>query len=352
MLELKEIEKRYGKFYLHNISFKISKTKILSIIGPSGSGKSTIIKIIMGIIKPDKGTLLFDNRDISSFPPEVRNFGYIPQSIGLFPHLNVKRNIEFPLKIRKIKKNIRDTAVLEIMKDFDLMDLSERYPANLSGGEKQKVALARAIIFNPDIILMDEPMNSIDFQKREKYLNFIKKTNKKYGTPIIYVTHNLEEAVAISDEMVAIKRGEIIKHGTLNDFMREPDDVWIASFFRHKNIISGYLKNRELKVNNSDLIIKTSLEGEGEKDIMIRGDEIIISKKRISSSALNCFKGRIKDVIPNLYNTELIIDVGGIEFRVLITEKSYKSLDLSVASSVYLSFKANSVKNLRGDFIQ
>jgi molybdopterin-binding protein len=348
MLKLENIEKRYAEFSLKNISFKISKGEILSLIGPSGSGKSTIIKIITGIIKPDAGNLFFGETNITGYPPEMRNFGYIPQTIGLFSHLNVRRNIEFPLRFRKQGKKDMEKRVLSIMNDFGIKEFSNRYSNNLSGGEKQKVALARAFVFNPHIILMDEPMNSIDYQMREKYLKFVKQISKRYGTPIIYVTHNFEEAIAISDRIIVIKEGDIIKQGFINDYINNPDDVWIASFFRHKNIIFGYLKDREFSVENSDLIIKTTLEGEGETSIMIKGDEIILSKEKIFSSALNCFEGKIKDFKPELYNREITIDVRGVMFKVIITEESFKKLSLDYNSEVYLSFKANSIKKLKG----
>ncbi len=346
ILLLDKIHKSFKEFHLKDISFELNKGEILSIIGPSGSGKSTIIKIILGIIKPDKGRIIFNNEDIIKLPPEMRNFGYIPQSIGLFAHLTVKENIEFPLKMRKIKKGEREKTIDKIIKDFDINRFSERYPKNLSGGEMQKVALARAFVFNPFIVLMDEPMNSIDYQKREKYINFIKDISKKYDISIIYVTHNFEEAIEISDKIIALKEGKIIKKGDVDEFIKNPEDSWIASFLRHKNIISGYLENRLFKVKDSSLLLKTSLVGEGECFIMIRGDEIIVSKEKIESSALNCFKGKIVDFIHNPYNKELVVDVKGIVFKVLITDESFKKLSLHKGSYIYLSFKANSVKKL------
>jgi len=348
VLELKNIEKKYTDFSLKDISFKIKQGEILSLIGPSGSGKSTIIKIITGIIKPDSGNLFIDRKDITGYPPEMRNFGYIPQTIGLFSHLNVMENIEFPLKFKKIGKKKRKEIVLSVLEDFGIKELLNRYPLNLSGGEKQKVALARAFVFNPYIILMDEPMNSIDYQIREKYLKFIKDISRKYGTPVIYVTHNFEEAMAISDRIIVMKEGKLIKQGNISDFIKNPDDVWIASFFRHKNIIFGYLKDREFRIDNSDLTIKTTLEGEGKTSIMIKGDEIILSKEKIFSSALNCFKGKIIDFTPDLYNREVVVDVRKVVFKVLITKESFEKLSLAGDSEVYLSFKANSVKKLKG----
>jgi len=349
MLKLEKISKNYESFKLENIDLLINKSEILSLVGPSGAGKSTVVKIIAGIIKPDSGDIFFNGTKITEFSPEKRNFGYIPQNSGLFPHKNVQENILYPLKIRRIERKKRKKLMGELVTLFRLNKLLKRKPKNLSGGEKQKVALVRSLVFNPSIILMDEPMTSIDFQQRDFFLEEIKKVRKNFEIPIIYISHNFEEAITIADKISVIKDGVIIRKGTPEQIIKQPDNLWIASFVKEKNIFPGYFKGENFFIKDSSLSIKTGIQKTEKSYISIRADEIIVSKKPLESSALNCFKGKIKEVINLSHNIQLNIKVKEIFFKVIVTEKSRSRMNMQKNKDVYISFKANSVKELSID---
>ncbi len=349
MFRAEGISKKIGDFQLKGISFSLADREILSIIGPSGAGKSSIVKIITGIIRAE-GKLVLDGEDISKFPPEKRNIGYIPQNIGLFPHLDVRENIEYPLKRRKFPRKEREKLIKEFSNEFGISRLLHRSPLTLSGGEKQKVALVRALIYGPKLLLMDEPLSSVDSQKKEFYLNLIKEIKKRFEVSIIYVTHNFDEAITISDKIVVLKGGKIIRRGIPQELIENPEDLWIASFVKEKNIFKGSFKDGIFCAENSELCFHTPFKKNGEGFLSLRADEIIISKDRFDSSALNVFKGKVKEIVDLNYNCQINAEVKGLIFKVIITKKSLARLKLNLEEEIFLHFKANSLKELKDNF--
>ena len=349
MFIAKGINKKIGDFRLKNITLSVADREILSIIGPSGAGKSTIVKIITGIISSE-GKLVLDGEDISKYPPEKRNIGYIPQNIGLFPHFDVRGNIEYPLKRRKFPRKEREKLIKEFSNEFGIDKLLHRNPLTLSGGEKQKVALVRALIYSPKLLLMDEPLSSVDSQKKDFYLNLIKKKKKRYELSIIYVTHNFDEAITISDKIVVLKGGKIIRRGSPQELIENPEDLWIASFVKEKNIFKGSFKDGLFCAENSELCFHTPFEKNGEGFLSLRADEIIISRDKFNSSALNVFKARVKEIVELNYNCQINAEVKGLVFKVIITKNSLARLRLDVGEEIFLHFKANSLKELKNNF--
>ena len=349
MLALEKIKKRIGTFEIKGISFNVDDGEILSLIGPSGAGKSTIIKIITGIVKAD-GKILLNGKDITKLSPEKRNIGYIPQSTGLFPHLSVKENIEFPLKRRKFRKNKIEEMIETFSDEFGIKNLLLRKPETLSGGERQKVALVRALVYKPELLLMDEPLSSIDAQKKEDYIKLIKKIRGKYGISIIYVTHNFDEAITLSEKLVVIKNGEKIREGTPKELINNPDDLWIASFVKEKNIFKGKFKGNLFCVDGSEICFHTPFFKDGQGFLSLRADEIIISKEPLDSSALNVYEGEIIELINMNYNSQIGVNSGNILFKVIITNRSLERLNLKKGDKIFIHFKANSLKELSGDF--
>ncbi len=349
MLILEKIKKKIGNFEVKDISFKVDDGEILSLIGPSGAGKSTIIKIITGILKAD-GKILLNERDITKLPSEKRNIGYIPQSTGLFPHLLVKENIEFPLKRRKFKRDKIEEIIGAFSDEFDIKNLLSRMPETLSGGERQKVALVRALVYKPELLLMDEPLSSIDAQKKEDYIKLIKNIRKKYGVSIIYVTHNFDEAITLSEKLVVIKNGEKIREGAPKELISNPGDLWIASFVKEKNIFKGKFQGNLFCVDDSEICFHTPFSKEGQAFLSLRADEIIVSKEPLDSSALNVYKGEITEITNMNYNSQISVSCRGVLFKVIITNQSLERLNLKTGGKIFIHFKANSLKKLSGDF--
>jgi len=227
---------------VNNVSFDVNKGEIVSILGPSGCGKTTLLKMIGGFIQPDNGEIFLDGKKMGNIPPNLRDTCMVFQNYALFPHMTVAENIGFGLKIRKVpKKNIKK-KVIHLLKMVQMETLSERKPGELSGGQQQRVALARALSLNPKVLLLDEPFSSLDANLRQSMQTEIRTLHKKLGLTIIFVTHDQEEAMSISDRIVVMKRGEICQTGTPTEIYHKPLNSFVAGFVGTANIFSGVVE--------------------------------------------------------------------------------------------------------------
>jgi ABC-type Fe3+/spermidine/putrescine transport system ATPase subunit len=213
-IELKGVDKSFdGNKVLKGMDLFVKDGSLICLFGPSGCGKTTVLKIIAGLLQPDKGSVLFDEKDVTSLPPEERNTGFVPQNYALFPHLTVEKNIAFSLEVRNYSKQEIKDRVEELLRLIDLKGFENRYPRELSGGQQQKVAVARALAFKPSVLLLDEPLASIDITERVRLRNEIKNIQKKTGATILYVTHDVNETFAVSDNVAIMEDGKIKKCG-------------------------------------------------------------------------------------------------------------------------------------------
>ncbi|MCX6821887.1 MAG: ABC transporter ATP-binding protein, partial [Candidatus Aenigmarchaeota archaeon] len=213
-IELKGVDKSFdGNKVLKGMDLFVKDGSLVCLFGPSGCGKTTSLKIIAGLLQLDNGLVLFDNKDVTSLPPEERNTGFVPQNYALFPHLTVENNISFGLEVRNYSKEEIKNRIEELLKLIDLKGFENRYPRELSGGQQQKVAVARALAFKPSVLLLDEPLASIDIVERVRLRNEIKNIKKRTGATILYVTHDVEEAFSISDDVAIIEDGKIRTYG-------------------------------------------------------------------------------------------------------------------------------------------
>lgn len=238
-MSLSRIGKRFGKFWaIEDVSLDIAAGEFVSIVGPSGSGKTTALSIIAGFERPSQGRIDVGGQDIGRLPPNRRNIGMVFQRYALFPHMSVHKNIEFPLRMRGVtsNKDARD-RVEEIIDLVHLNGLSDRLPHELSGGQQQRVALARALVFDPPIVLMDEPLGALDKKLRETMQYEIKRMQERLGATVVYVTHDQEEALTMSDRVVVMKRGRIEQVGTPDNLYRCPRTAFVADFIGSINFI-------------------------------------------------------------------------------------------------------------------
>lgn len=238
-LKIENINHQYEqKPVLHDISFTLQKSEILSILGPSGCGKSTLLKIMAGLINPTSGKIYLENKDITSLPPQKREIGIVFQSYALFPNLNVYENIAFGLKMRKLdKKTIRE-RVLNMLSLINLREKAYRFPHQLSGGEQQRVALARALATYPRLLLLDEPLSALDARIRKNLRLELRKIIKAAGTTSIFVTHDQEEAMLISDRILVMNEGKIEQEGTPKEIYTHPETPFVAGFIGNYNLLS------------------------------------------------------------------------------------------------------------------
>jgi putative spermidine/putrescine transport system ATP-binding protein len=239
-LELRKLSKRYeDTTAVRDVSLVVPGGQFLTLLGPSGSGKTTILNLIAGFIEPSGGEILLRERTISHLPPEKRDFGMVFQGYALFPHLSVFENVAFPLKLRKCRKPELTKLVHRALELVRLMHLANRMPRQLSGGQQQRVALARALVFSPHILLLDEPLSALDRKMRSELQWELKQLHQQVGMTFIYVTHDQEEAMSLSDEIAIIRDGVIVQKGRPRSLYEEPLSLFVADFLGESNFIRG-----------------------------------------------------------------------------------------------------------------
>jgi spermidine/putrescine transport system ATP-binding protein len=274
-LTLKNISKSYGKNkILDNINFEIKSNEFFTILGSSGSGKSTIIRMIGGFINPSSGDITFENTIINNQPIFERPFNTVFQDYALFPNMNVFNNVGFGLKIRNINKEVIKQKVLEVLSIVGLESFAKRMPQELSGGQQQRVALARAIICEPKIILLDEPLGALDAELRKQMQLFLKEIQKKINIAFIFITHDQEEAIFLSDRIAVLNEHKFEQIGTPKELYYKPSTPYLAKFFGECNLFECNIINIK-----NDIILLDSHLGKFEtktksKNIKV-GDDII-----------------------------------------------------------------------------
>ena len=240
MLEVHHIFKTYeGKPLLKDISFKVETGETICLLGASGSGKSTLLRIIAGLEDPDSGFVSFNDIDLTSTPPHLRDFGLVFQDYALFPHLTVNENVAFGLKMRRLPPDEITQMVTKSLEMVNLGGFESRQVTDLSGGEQQRVALARALATRPRLLMFDEPLGALDRTLREDLLNELRSILHQTNIPAIYVTHDQEEAFAIADRVLILHDGDIIRAGTPADVWANPESAFVAGFLGLGNVIQG-----------------------------------------------------------------------------------------------------------------
>ena len=235
-----------GKRTLNKVSFDVRNGEFLSILGPSGCGKTTILRILIGLLKPVGGTIIKDGEDITALPPAARGMGIVFQNYALFENMTVVQNVEYALKIRKENKGaagrkaVRERA-LAMLAQLGLSEHADKYPAMLSGGQQQRVAIARTMVLNPDIILFDEPMSALDVETRLSLRAELKRIQKEFGTTMIYITHDQEEAFAMSDRIMIMREANVVQLDTPENIIDHPADEYVENFV---------LKNLQIKIDS------------------------------------------------------------------------------------------------------
>ena len=261
-LELKEIKKSFteSEAVLDNISLVISKGEFITLLGSSGCGKTTTLRIIAGLEQPDAGSVWLDGREVTGLEPNQRDVNTVFQNYALFPHMNVAENIGYGLKLKKVPKNEIKKKVSQMLELVQLEGYEKRKPSELSGGQKQRVAIARALVNNPKVLLLDEPLGALDLQLRRAMQIELKHLQKKLGITFIYITHDQEEAINMSDRIAVMKDGRIEQIGTPDEIYNHPKTSYVATFVGNANILHGVVErvqgyNAVVKIGNDRVIV-------------------------------------------------------------------------------------------------
>ena len=280
IIEIKNVSKTYGdNTVLNNLSLNIRKNEFLTLLGPSGCGKTTTLKILAGFESGDSGKVLFNGEDISNLPPYKRQLNTVFQKYALFPHMNVYENIAFGLKIKKVSKSEIDKKVSEMLKLVALEGFEKRSIDSLSGGQQQRIAIARALVNEPKVLLLDEPLGALDLKLRKEMQSELKRIQQRLGITFIFVTHDQEEALTMSDTIVVMNKGVIQQMGSPEDIYNEPANAFVADFIGESNIVNGTMLE-DLKVEFCDHVFTCVDKGFNTNeavDVVIRPEDIEIT---------------------------------------------------------------------------
>ena len=314
---------------LNNISLDIKDKEFVTLLGPSGCGKTTTLRIIGGFLSPDKGNVIFEGKNITNLPPYKRNVNTVFQKYALFPHLNVYENIAFGLRVKKLTESEIKTRVGEMLDLVNLKGFENRAVQNLSGGQQQRVAIARALVNRPKLLLLDEPLGALDLKLRKEMQTELKRIQQSLEITFVYVTHDQEEALTMSDTVVVMKDGNIQQIGAPVDIYNEPKNAFVADFIGESNIIEGImLCDRKVLICSREFECVDSGFGENAPvDVVIRPEDITL----INSNDAK-IKGIVRSVTFKGVHYEMVIDTS--EFSWLI----HSTKAAEVNSEVGISF--------------
>ena len=301
-----------GEQILNSINLDIYDKEFVTLLGPSGCGKTTTLRIIGGFLEPDSGNVIFDGKKINNLPPHKRNINTVFQRYALFPHLNVYDNIAFGLRVKKLQESEIRTRVSEMLKLVNLSGFEKRSVQRLSSGQQQRVAIARALINRPKVLLLDEPLGALDLKLRKEMQIELKRIQQSLEITFIYVTHDQEEALTMSDTVVVMNNGDIQQIGTPQDIYNEPINAFVADFIGESNIIDGVMvKDCLVKINTHEFECVDRGFGENEAvDVVIRPEDVKIIAPE---------NARLKGVVEN-------VTFKGVHYEMLVKCEGYSWL--------------------------
>ena len=318
IIELKNVTKSFdGEVVLDNISLEINDNEFLTLLGPSGCGKTTTLRLIAGFESADEGDIIFLGEDIKNVPPHKRNVNTVFQRYALFPHLNVYENVAFPLRERRVPKAEIEEKVSEMLKLVALSGFEKRSVTSLSGGQQQRVAIARALVNSPKVLLLDEPLAALDLKLRKDMQQELKKIQKATGITFVFVTHDQEEALSMSDTVVVMSEGRIQQIGTPIDIYNEPKNAFVADFIGESNILDGIMLE-DRKVSFAGHVfncVDVGFEKREPVDVVVRPEDVDIVTEE---------KGMLQGVVTSVtflgVHYEIIVDINGFKWMIQTTD--------------------------------
>ena len=328
LIELKGISKSYdGEKVIESMNLYIRDGEFITFLGPSGCGKTTTLRIIGGFETADEGELYFDGVEITDVPAYKRNINTVFQKYALFPHLNVYENIAFPLRLKKMKEDEIKARVTEMLKMVVLSGFENKSVSTLSGGQQQRVAIARALVSHPRVLLLDEPLGALDLKLRKDMQNELKAIQQAIGITFIYVTHDQEEALSMSDTIVVMADGEIQQIGTPTDIYNEPKNAFVADFIGESNIIDGImLEDKKVRLAGHTFdCVDGGFDKNEPVDVVIRPEDVdvvAIDKGMIT--------GKVTSVTFKGVHYEIIVDIKGFKWMIQSTDYVAPDADIGI----------------------
>lgn len=356
LIELKGIVKRFDdETILKSLDLSIKDGEFVTLLGPSGCGKTTTLRIIAGFETPDEGEVLFAGKNINKVPPNKRNINTVFQRYALFPHLNVKDNIAFGLKLRKTPQSEIDRKVEEMLELVNLKGFGNRSTASLSGGQQQRVAIARAIVNEPKVLLLDEPLGALDLKLRKEMQIELKKLHERLDMTFLYVTHDQEEALTMSDTVVVMNHGEILQKGTPIDIYNEPANAFVADFIGESNIIPGIMKQDKIIEFLGTVYdcVDTGFDKNENVDVVIRPEDIVLLEEGETSiqQPANLLKGRVLSCLFKGVHYEMLIDVPDGKGR-SFTFMAHSTIAENIGAEMYLDVDPDNIHIMKKSSIE
>lgn len=318
VIELKNVTKSFGdNVILKNFDFKVKKDEFLTILGPSGCGKTTILRLIGGFEEPDEGKILFNGEDITNKEAYERKINTVFQKYALFPHMNVYKNIAFGLNIKKMDKNLIKEKVKEVLKLVNLSGFENREIESLSGGQQQRIAIARALVNEPEVLLLDEPLGALDLKLRQAMQIELKRIQKSVGITFIYVTHDQEEALSMSDTVVVLNDGEIQQMDSPLNIYNEPKNAFVADFIGESNIIEAkMLEDYKVRFLDYDFpCVDSGFNKMEDVEVVVRPEDVLLVDENYQ------IEGIVTSLVFKGVHYEMTVDVDGYSMLVQSTEK-------------------------------
>ncbi len=345
---LRNVTKAFGNVVaLKTISLEIEEGEFITLLGPSGCGKTTTLRLIAGFNDPDQGQILLGDQDITNLPPQKREIGMVFQDYALFPHLTIKENIAFPLRERRTPKEKINDRVKELLELVRLPGVEERYPSELSGGQAQRISVARAVAYPPRVLLMDEPLGALDLKLREAMQLELRRIQQELQITTVFVTHDQTEAMNMSDRIAVMRNGEVEQVGTARDIYNFPQSSFVADFVGRINLLDAKLLNKsggiaELNILN-DLKIRAKIASETEAMskslcVGIRPENLVIGKSGHEDKYDNRIPGK---VISSTFSGNLLdvfVDVGAN--KPVLVEQRPDQVPLDADSQVVVCWNA------------
>ncbi|MBO5046932.1 MAG: ABC transporter ATP-binding protein [Clostridia bacterium] len=353
IIELKGISKSFdGEQILKSIDLDIHDKEFLTLLGPSGCGKTTTLRIIGGFVTPDAGDLMFLGKKINHVPPYKRKVNTVFQKYALFPHLDVFENVAFGLRLVKTPEKEIVKRVREMLAMVGLSDFESRKVDLLSGGQQQRVAIARALVNQPKVLLLDEPLGALDLKLRKEMQYELKKIQQRLGITFVYVTHDQEEALTMSDTVVVMNGGLIQQIGTPQDIYNEPVNAFTAKFIGESNIVPGIMHKDKLVefAGRNYECVDGGFAKDEEVEVVVRPEDVDIVA---ASDAPNTLCGKVMSVLFKGVHYEMMVDCGGTVWRVHSTDYTASGSDVGIyiePEAIHIMHKSDSseVKNYGG----
>ena len=314
LVELKHISKSFGEtMVLDDLCLEVKENEFITLLGPSGCGKTTTLRIIGGFEKPDQGRVIFDGKDITDVPANKRNLNTVFQKYALFQHMTIEENIAFGLKIKKKSDSYIHDKIKYALKLVNLDGYEKRKPSSLSGGQQQRIAIARAIVNEPKVLLLDEPLGALDLKLRQDMQYELMRLKEELGITFIYITHDQEEALTMSDKVVVMNQGYIQQMGTPEDIYNEPENAFVADFIGDSNIIDGIMLEDKLVeiLGHRFECVDVGFGTNRPVDVVIRPEDVILGKEGEGT-----LDGVVTSLIFKGVHYEMDVQAGGYEWLV------------------------------------